>query len=907
MSRSTSQKSGADFSLYPLLWLSVCLAAGILTARIFDFDWKISFAAAVVLSVLTVIFLKQRAAVYFVGCAFLAAGAFVYQAENQNLPDSRIKQIYDQKIVESNAPVKVEGILRGKPELSVGGFFLPLDAEILTFNNEARKVSGRVKLFAVISDEQTAAEYEQLNLQYGSKIRVACRLQRENNYLNPGVLTKIERLDEQEIDADAIIKSPLLIEKIEDTPVFLPLAWVYEQRQNLIVEFRDKFSVSTAGVLIASLLGDRYFLDKPTADVFREGGIFHILVISGLHITLIGGLILFLTRFLTKNRFWQFAVAASVLWAFALSVGAEIPVVRAALMFTILSFSQVVYRHGTLLNSLGACALILLIRRPDDLFSSSFQLTLASVGAIVAAAFPLVENLRSIGSWSPSPDAPFPPNVSVRLKTFCETLYWREEIGTIEIKRQIWSARLFKSPSKLIYKTVNVQKLAAYLFEGVAVSLIAQISLLPLAVIFFHRISLISIVLNLWVGFFIALETVAAVCAVTAARFSDLSALPLIKLTEIFNWFLLALPNLFVQNDWASFRLPAYSGWAQIFYLLYFASVISLAVNFSRWRPFDLVSQLESRNNRRILSASFASLLVLLAIIVFHPAGAARADGKMHVDFLDVGQGDAALLTFPDGQTMLIDGGGKMNFSQKYVENETDDEPEFFVPDTQTIGESVVSPFLWSKGLDKIDYILATHADADHIQGLTAVAENFRIRTAFFGRMPIKNANFAELEKVLNRKNISSVKLKRGDTLNFGGAVIEVLYPENDDNPNAESDNNHSLTLRLTYGNKRFLFTGDIEREAEHALLQSPAYLRAEFVKVAHHGSRTSSTAEFIGASKAEYAIISVGKKSRFGHPHREVVERWRQSGAKVLTTGERGTISILTDGKNLEIQTFIR
>ncbi len=99
--------------------------------------------------------------------------------------------------------------------------------------------------------------------------------------------------------------------------------------------------------------------------------------------------------------------------------------------------------------------------------------------------------------------------------------------------------------------------------------------------------------------------------------------------------------------------------------------------------------------------------------------------------------------------------------------------------------------------------------------------------------------------------------------------------------------------------------TGDIEKETEKELLANPAFLQSDIVKVAHHGSRTSSTQEFIEATKAEYAIIPVGRKSRFGHPHKEVVERWKTSGAKVLTTGERGTITVSTDGKNLEIQTF--
>jgi len=113
------------------------------------------------------------------------------------------------------------------------------------------------------------------------------------------------------------------------------------------------------------------------------------------------------------------------------------------------------------------------------------------------------------------------------------------------------------------------------------------------------------------------------------------------------------------------------------------------------------------------------------------------------------------------------------------------------------------------------------------------------------------------------------------------------------------------MVLRLSYGAKKILLTGDIEKEAESELSKTREFLQADVVKVAHHGSRTSSTPDFINAAQAEYAVISVGKNSQFGHPHREVVERWQISGAEILTTGENGTISILTDGEDLQIETF--
>ncbi len=899
------QNKSSNFTHYPLLWLAVCFASGILTAKFFVFDWRISLAFCLFFAVLTVIFLKQKTALIFLSIAFTAAGAFCFQSETQNIASHRLKKIYDENRINSGDPIELEGVLQSKPELAVQGFFLTLRTEKAIYKGETLDVSGNVRLFASVPNEQFAGEYEQLNLQYGSRIRVACNLRREDNYLNPGVVSRKETLDQRKIDATATVKSPLLIEKIEDADVFAPLGWLYERRQELIVDFKNNFDGSTAGILIASLLGNQHFLDKQTAEVFREGGTFHVLVISGLHITFIGGLTLLLLRFFTNRRFWQFVIASGFLWAYSIAVGADVPVVRATVMFTILLFSQVIFRRGTLLNALGACALILLVWRPEDLFNPSFQLTFVSVSAIVAFSFKLIENLRAIGSWLPSAEMPFPPDVSAWLRRFCEMLYWHGRVWEIESKRQIWSAILFKSPYLKWLEAKGVQGIFRYIFEAFLVSLIVQIWLLPLLIFYFHRLSIASVLLNLWVGVFIALESFAAVFALFLAQISEFLALPLIRLTEILNWLLLALPKLFIEFEWASVRLPIYSGGMRAVYLLYFVPVLILTILLNNWRPFALRPKTKDQSPKLFLRLSAAFLVIFCALIIFHPFSTPKPDGRLHIDFLDVGQGDAALIIFPNGETLLVDGGGQINYNRMNAEN--GEESEIFEPDTRTIGEVVVSEFLWEKGYSQIDYILATHAHADHIQGLNDVAKNFRVRAAFFGITPQNDRYFTELFEILRRRKTEVVKLARDDVFTIGDVKIEVLSPEKNDSPQAVSDNNSSLVLRLTFGERSFLLTGDIEQETENELVQTPELLKTDVVKVAHHGSRTSSTENFVQAAQTKIAVISVGRQSPHGHPHAEVVERWRGFGAGIITTGERGTISISTDGKDLQIKSFLQ
>jgi competence protein ComEC len=256
----------------------------------------------------------------------------------------------------------------------------------------------------------------------------------------------------------------------------------------------------------------------------------------------------------------------------------------------------------------------------------------------------------------------------------------------------------------------------------------------------------------------------------------------------------------------------------------------------------------------------------------------------------------------PDGTTLLIDGGGRPNIDWE----KSDDEVEApFERDARSIGEGVVSEYLWSRGLDRVDYVLATHADADHIDGLNDVARNFKVRGAIVARTPPDDPEYGRFAETMNAAGVPIEKVGAADVLRFGNVLAEVLWPPAAADANAPYRNNDGLVLRVRYGDKAFLFMADIEKQAEAGLLRQGSALRSDVIKVAHHGSKTSSIEPFIAATHAELAIISVGRTSIFGHPNKEVVDRWRASGAEVMTTGERGTISVVTDGKDLRVTTF--
>ena len=899
---------------HPLLFCAAALCVGIAVANYLPRGGQSTVTAILIIGIglmLLAAWAAARGQLFLASATvivtFALAGFALLRIGEGRLDQNRIKQLIDTKILAEKEPVELTGVVQGPLQSTPDSLYLTLGAEALRWQNVERPASGIVQLVAHTSRPQLTSEYVKLNLRHGARIRVMTVLERDEDYRNPGGLPFTEYLDRKGYDADAVIKSPLLVERLEDEPVFLPLAWLYEWREHLEQEFARDFSPETAGVLDAALLGNQYNVSREAGERFRAGGTFHVLVISGLQIAFIGGLALVVARWFTKRKLFQILSANLFLWAYTIAVGADASVTRSALMFTTLTLAAGAGRRANTLNSLGGAAIALLIWQPGDLFDPSFQLTFLSVLSLVTIAVPLLAKMQQVGSWRPTHETPYPPEAAGWFRTISEILFWSERKWKSELAASHIRYKLFKPRAAVLLERWRVQGALRFSLAAVAVSASVQLGMLPLLIIYFHRVSLSALLLNIFVGMAMAAVALSALAGIVIAQISSTAAVPLFWLTEKIDWLMIHMVDPFSRAGVASFRLPHYHGWPSITYFLYWVFLTLLIVVLARWNPLRPTRAGKQaspvlRPSRVVFAgACFVSLLVL---IVMHPFAVAPPDGQLHVDFLDVGQGDCVLVTMPDGATLMIDGGGRPNID--WNKSDDADEDTTFQRDTRSIGEGVVSEYLWSRGVDQIDYILPTHADADHIDGLNDVAHNFMVRGAIVARTPADDDEFSRFAQSTSSTRIPVERVAAGDVLRFAQVSLDVLWPPPANDVGAPDRNNDSVVLRLRYGEKTILFMGDVEKQAEAQLATAGIDLAADVVKVAHHGSRTSSSQAFVAAAHPSLAIISVGRTSIFGHPNREVIDRWRTIGAQVMTTGEKGMISVVTDGKNLKIGTFV-
>jgi len=861
---------------FPALALAASLASGIVADRWIATGFPqaatlfLLLSAALVLSgLLLAIFRRTTLAWMAALLAWSALGVAAVQLERRAVPAEHVTILLARDALNIEQPLRWQGTLRLDPLELPWGLRYQLDLEGVQSAGAWLPASGGLRAdyyFDQDSPHQPSA------LRAGDRVELLVRARTVRNFANPGSFDYRAFLARQDIHLTAPVRSLALIEKLPGPP---PTAAhrLARWRGRLLREADALFAASDAraAVVRAMLLGDRSFLDTEQVEAFRQTGAYHILVLSGLQVGVLAAILLWTARRLRLSPLFQIGVTISALWAYAGIVEDQPPIARAVWMATFYLLAYSLFRRAHVLNAVGLAALVILGARPLEISDPSFLLSFLAVATIGGIAAPWLERtagiyLRALDHLRDvTRDASHPPRAAQFRLDLRTATAWLE--GHLPRFASRFAATTITSPLRASF----------WVWQSIVISTAIQLAMIPLMAQYFHRVSVLGLAANipavLLTGLIVPLGFLSLGAGVVWQPLGSFLGHILAPVVGALIWSVQVVSHW----PWASYRVPSPPISALVAFLV----------------ATTLLSAMILMAKRRASWAAGVLVLVLALLLATCPFAPRWDRGRLEVTVLDVGQGDAIFLAFPGGRTMLLDGGGLPGSA--YIRSRRAG---------MDVGEDVVSPFLWARGLKRLDVVALTHAHQDHLGGLAAVLRNFQVGELWVGRDTGTAAYTALLAEARSR-DVPVVHRRRGDALEWDGVRMRVLWPASLE-PAGATLNDDSLVLRLETGSESLLLSGDIERPVERALVESGDSLAADFLKVPHHGSPTSATEAFLDSVHPRFAAISVGENNPFGHPNAGVLRRIELQGARLYRTDRHGAITVLTDGTQLEIRTFL-
>jgi competence protein ComEC len=809
--------------IIPVTLLALCFAIGIALARLFLLFPWTVIAASLALA--AAVFARSRAAGASV---LLAAQACLAALAGAVLAIVSIACLPADHAARTMPPDggrhAVSGVIASPLERDPDRTAFLLQAERI----DGAPVSGLLRV---------SVRGDQTPLGLGDRVTLSGRMRPPRGYRNPGGFDYPAFLARQGVHA--VVSVGRAGDVMVDERGGGILRYLQDLRERIRQAFLRSVSGEGAAILLAMVLGEEGGLTDGLRERFMAAGVTHILSISGSHLGLVALLCFWAVRrglfLLPERRYHQLtlradprklAAAATVfpVVLYALLAGGQTATLRALIMILTGLTAVLLDRDGDLLNALAVAALITLVPDPQALFDISFQLSYCSVLAIIFV----------VRTWN-------------GLALSGETLLQRWRNRGLLLLVISTAATLVTAP------------LTAHYFRQVSpAGVLANMIVVPFAGALVVPLGLCSGLLSLAFG-----------------------ALPLAGLNQFLADAFVSLVSLFSRMPAAGIGLPSpgplfAAGYAG----LIIAGGIALR-NYllARQRPLEFPDRL-TPSLRAVLTASALAVAASAVLPLLLPE-------RSGVLFLDVGQGDSALVEAPGGARVLIDAGGTR-------ENRFD------------VGGRVVAPLLRDRGVRTLDLVVLSHPHPDHLNGLFSLVRTFSVREVWWSGSDGDLEGFAALRRLLEERQIPLRQRAAGDAGTYGGASVEVLHPRRgfaaDEAREYAAENSRSLTVRVRLGGLAFLFPGDLHREGEQALIDAGADVASGVIKVPHHGSRSSSSAELLEAVRPKIAVVSVGADNPYRQPSADVVERYEERGVRLYRTDRDGAVQVLAGKRAGEV-----
>ena len=624
-------------------------------------------------------------------------------------------------------------------------------------------------------------------------------------------------------------------------------------KENMFNILDEEQSALCVGILI----GDREKISDITEDNFKKSNLTHMLAVSGSHITYI---IVALTTILSKtNRKFSLIITILFLLFFTVLTGFTASVLRASIMGIITLLASILHRKSDTINNLGISSIIILIYNPYLLVDAGFLLSYAGTIGIILFSKKISNGISIIVNK-------INPNL-------------------LNIEQN--------NNSKILSVKSIIEKIILYVNSSLSVTLSANIVIIPVMAYMFSTISFTFWISNILAGPVMEVVTIFGFIVYFISIIFPILAQFLGIALNLLLTVLLKIAEISSKIPGASIYIKTPSIYMCVIYylIIYILFNMQAIKQIIRKKAIFRLYAIKAKKQRKNILVIAILFTILVNSIIY------VTDKNIKIYFVDVGQGDCTLIQTSGRKNVLIDGGGS----------------EFGSFD---VGKSTLLPYLLDRGITKIDYMMISHFDSDHIGGLFYIMENLRVDNIIISKQGESSENLKKFIEILQSNNRGSknktniILVKKGDNIKIDNtSYFEILFPE-DELINDNILNNNSIVAKFVSNNFKMLFTGDIEEIAENRLCElykSTNKLQADIIKVAHHGSKTSSTLNFLELVKPKIALIGVGENNNFGHPNDAVLKRIKDLGAHICRTDQMGEISIVIGNRgNVKINSFI-